>query len=346
MTSGTRSLDGEREFLIGLDGQVAGKSLREIAEDLYGARSVAADWNRDGLLRVRTRRLVRRALDHARRGRSVSGEGKGSAAASEATSIDTVPDLDVTWVDITSGTEVQREVEPWRLLRVRGRAGPGDLNATSYWLGDLAYTVIALATGVWLPADWSRIDSEVPFDEAEERNWIAIQIPIPGVTTLTAGALHRSMQILRALAAMDRPDGLSVESAPAGDGKGTLMRARPAPRWRAEDKGLVSDDIIVCQAPLAPWQGLLELTRAPGSIALRGADSVESAAAAHAAHRLRLRLRESGYRLCTQVTVMHDGSGGKRAGAMAWGIARTDSASGAASGRELKLLLEGLARAR
>ncbi|WP_158679165.1 DNA -binding domain-containing protein, partial [Cronobacter sakazakii] len=46
--------------LQALDAALAGASLREIAEGLFGADAVAADWHADGDLRARVRRLVRR----------------------------------------------------------------------------------------------------------------------------------------------------------------------------------------------------------------------------------------------------------------------------------------------
>ena len=52
----------------------AGKSLREIAIDLYGVEEVAAGWHRDGWMRAMVRRLVGRA-------RAGSGGGPGVAGA-------------------------------------------------------------------------------------------------------------------------------------------------------------------------------------------------------------------------------------------------------------------------
>ena len=46
--------------LQALDATLAGASLREVAEGLFGADAVAADWHADGDLRARVRRLVRR----------------------------------------------------------------------------------------------------------------------------------------------------------------------------------------------------------------------------------------------------------------------------------------------
>ena len=59
--------DGDREVLIALDGQRAGKSMREIAEELFGAERVAAEWSADGGVRLRTRRLVQKARVYAER---------------------------------------------------------------------------------------------------------------------------------------------------------------------------------------------------------------------------------------------------------------------------------------
>ena len=50
----------ELHTLQALDASLAGASLREVAEGLFGADAVAADWHADGDLRARVRRLVRR----------------------------------------------------------------------------------------------------------------------------------------------------------------------------------------------------------------------------------------------------------------------------------------------
>ncbi|HCV38826.1 MAG TPA: hypothetical protein DGQ94_08935, partial [Pseudomonas sp.] len=50
----------ELHTLQALDGTLAGASLREIAEGLFGADAVVADWHADSALRARVRRLVRR----------------------------------------------------------------------------------------------------------------------------------------------------------------------------------------------------------------------------------------------------------------------------------------------
>ena len=197
--------------------------------------------------------------------------------AQKAKTDETQAKPDATWVDVISGSEVHREHEPTRLLRVSGVAPPGDLGVTSYWLGGLAYTAIALAAGVWLAVDWTMIDNEEPFDdtEAEERDWIAVQLPIPVEPALDAQALHRAMRILRELAAMDMPDGLTAEGPRAPDGSGELVRARVAPPWEAHESDGESapGPIIVCEAPVAAWQGLLGLAGQRGAIPLWGPES-------------------------------------------------------------------------
>ncbi len=50
----------ELHTLQALDATLAGASLREVGEGLFGADAVAADWHADGELRARVRRLVRR----------------------------------------------------------------------------------------------------------------------------------------------------------------------------------------------------------------------------------------------------------------------------------------------
>ncbi|CAN7611693.1 DUF2285 domain-containing protein [Acidovorax sp. LjRoot38] len=50
----------ELHTLQALDATLTGASLREVAEGLFGADAVAADWHADGELRARVRRLVRR----------------------------------------------------------------------------------------------------------------------------------------------------------------------------------------------------------------------------------------------------------------------------------------------
>ncbi|QIL82448.1 DUF2285 domain-containing protein [Diaphorobacter sp. HDW4A] len=50
----------ELHTLQALDATLAGASLRDVAEGLFGADAVAADWHADGDLRARVRRLARR----------------------------------------------------------------------------------------------------------------------------------------------------------------------------------------------------------------------------------------------------------------------------------------------
>jgi len=50
----------ELHTLQALDATLAGASLREVAEGLFGVDAVAADWHKDSALRARVRRLVRR----------------------------------------------------------------------------------------------------------------------------------------------------------------------------------------------------------------------------------------------------------------------------------------------
>ena len=50
----------ELHTLQALDATLAGASLREVAEGLFGADAVAGDWHKDSALRARVRRLVRR----------------------------------------------------------------------------------------------------------------------------------------------------------------------------------------------------------------------------------------------------------------------------------------------
>ena len=50
----------ELHTLQALDAALAGASLREVAEGLFGADAVTDDWHADSALRARVRRLVRR----------------------------------------------------------------------------------------------------------------------------------------------------------------------------------------------------------------------------------------------------------------------------------------------
>ena len=47
---------------MALDGRLAGKSLRQIAVDLYGAARVAEEWRSDSSMRGRVRWRVKQAL--------------------------------------------------------------------------------------------------------------------------------------------------------------------------------------------------------------------------------------------------------------------------------------------
>ena len=127
--------------------------------------------------------------------------------------------------------------------------------------------------------DWTMIDNEEPFDdtEAEERDWIAVQLPIPADAALDAQVLHRAMRILRELVAMDMPGGLTVECPRAPEWSGELVRARVAPPWEAQenDGG-------------CPDSGGQHRSGA------RKAKSKERAIVAHTTHRVRQRLRETG----------------------------------------------------
>ncbi|WP_134587463.1 DNA -binding domain-containing protein, partial [Pseudomonas aeruginosa] len=50
----------ELHTLQALDATLAGASLREVAQGLFGVDAVVADWHADSALRARVRRLVRR----------------------------------------------------------------------------------------------------------------------------------------------------------------------------------------------------------------------------------------------------------------------------------------------
>ena len=60
--------DGGREVLIALDGHRAGKSMRGIAEDVFGAERAAAELYADGGVRLRTRRVLQKERANAERG--------------------------------------------------------------------------------------------------------------------------------------------------------------------------------------------------------------------------------------------------------------------------------------
>lgn len=74
----------ELHTLQALDATLAGASLREVAEGLFGADAVTADWHADGELRARVRRLVRRGTALMRGGyrrlARIDGLGKGRFA--------------------------------------------------------------------------------------------------------------------------------------------------------------------------------------------------------------------------------------------------------------------------
>ena len=53
--------DGDRELLIALDGDRAGKEAREIAEAIWGVERVAEEWYRDCPLRGTVRPRIYRA---------------------------------------------------------------------------------------------------------------------------------------------------------------------------------------------------------------------------------------------------------------------------------------------
>ena len=52
---------GDAELLTVLDGRLAGKSWREIAVDLYGAKRVSAEWSTESWMRSRVRRRYKKA---------------------------------------------------------------------------------------------------------------------------------------------------------------------------------------------------------------------------------------------------------------------------------------------
>ncbi|MBS0597131.1 MAG: DUF2285 domain-containing protein [Proteobacteria bacterium] len=74
----------ELHTLQALDATLAGASLREVAEGLFGADAVASDWHADGELRARVRRLVRRGTALMRGGyrrlAQIDGPGEGRSA--------------------------------------------------------------------------------------------------------------------------------------------------------------------------------------------------------------------------------------------------------------------------
>lgn len=66
--------DGDRELLIALDGDLAGKSERQIAEDLFGRERVVAEWGSDSWMRSRVRRRLAK-------GRKLAASGYRDIAA-------------------------------------------------------------------------------------------------------------------------------------------------------------------------------------------------------------------------------------------------------------------------
>ena len=60
MTAGPVGADVAMRAVV-LAGIQSGKSMREIAVDLYGAHRVAVDWHGDSRMRAKVRRLVYRA---------------------------------------------------------------------------------------------------------------------------------------------------------------------------------------------------------------------------------------------------------------------------------------------
>ena len=58
---------------VALVGLRSGKSMREIAVDLYGADRVAAGWHGGGRMRAKVRRLVHRARAASDEGRDNTG---------------------------------------------------------------------------------------------------------------------------------------------------------------------------------------------------------------------------------------------------------------------------------
>ncbi len=60
---------------VALAGLRSGKSMREIAIDLYGADEVAADWHVDSRMRAKVRRLVDRVRAASDEGPDKAGPG-------------------------------------------------------------------------------------------------------------------------------------------------------------------------------------------------------------------------------------------------------------------------------
>ena len=74
MTAGSIGDDAAMRA-VALAGIRSGKSMREIAVDLYGAERVAADWHVDSRMRAKVRRLVSRVRDASGAGPNNGGPG-------------------------------------------------------------------------------------------------------------------------------------------------------------------------------------------------------------------------------------------------------------------------------
>ena len=74
MTAGQVEADAAMRA-VALAGIRSGKSMREIAVDLYGAHEVALEWHRDGWMRAKVRRLVNRARAATDEGPVEAGPG-------------------------------------------------------------------------------------------------------------------------------------------------------------------------------------------------------------------------------------------------------------------------------
>ncbi len=74
MTAGSAGDDAAMRA-VALAGVRSGKSMREIAVDLYGAERVAADWHADSRMRAKVRRLVSRVRDASGAGPDNGGPG-------------------------------------------------------------------------------------------------------------------------------------------------------------------------------------------------------------------------------------------------------------------------------
>ena len=72
MTAGHVGDDAAMRAVV-LAGLRSGKSVREIAVDLYGADRVAAGWHGDGRMRAKVRRLVQRARAASEKGPDNTG---------------------------------------------------------------------------------------------------------------------------------------------------------------------------------------------------------------------------------------------------------------------------------